>query len=97
MGGWCFTLAFADRAGLLQLRWLMARLELEDTGAWDPVLERALHVAQRRWARKHLARDARWRAFNDVAARTGAELLVEWSAGEFAERTPEAPQPAAER
>jgi hypothetical protein len=82
-GGWRFTLAFVEHGGLPRLRWLMARLDVADAGAWEPGLEKALDAAHRRWANRHLASGVAWQALNDALAKTGAELLVEWpGAGE---------------
>ncbi|MFM7065833.1 MAG: hypothetical protein ACKO0U_03250 [Gammaproteobacteria bacterium] len=79
-GGWQFTLAFAERGGIPHLCWLLARLDILEAGAWEPGLERALDAAHRRWAAAHLPPEIRWRAVNDLLAKTGAELLVEWTA-----------------
>lgn len=90
-GGWRFTLGYTETAGGPALRWLMARLDVPDAGPWDPLLERELHSAHRRWWREgakqreeEAAADAAaptctGRAVNDAVARTGAELVLEWA------------------
>lgn len=81
VGGWRFTLAFVDHDRGPVLRWMMARLEVADEGAWEPSLECALQSAHRRWAETHLPATCRWQSVNDEVAKTGAELLIEWPEG----------------
>ena len=91
--GWRFTLAYTESAGKPVLAWALARLAVAHEGPWDPLLEAELHRGHERWLRGRLGevevaadpgREAAAglrctaRAVNDVVARTGAELLLEW-------------------
>ncbi len=83
--GWRFTLAYTESGGKPVLAWAMVRLAVAHEGPWDPLLEAELHRAQARWLRGAGHAEARSsagtctaRAVNDIVARTGAELLLEW-------------------
>jgi hypothetical protein len=91
--GWRFTLAYTESAGKPVLAWAMARLAVAHEGPWDPLLEAELHRVHQRWlraARRETDGGGQFseknagmasctaRAVNDIVARTGAELLLEW-------------------
>lgn len=78
--GWRFTLGYTETADGPGLGWLMARLDVDDTGPWDPLLEQELHRAHRTWLRATRGSGCTAQAVNDTVARTGAELLFEWRA-----------------
>jgi len=78
--GWRFTLGYTETADGPSLAWLMARLNVDDAGPWEPLLEQELHRAHQNWLSGTRGSGCTAQAVNDTVARTGAELLFEWRA-----------------